>query len=161
MGKAVNVPFINRAQSKWSAPTQEALGNAYTDDMAIELPRQMFDDEIKAHLKTLPEMADIDFDNANITFLIGEYHKRVLHDNVQHFYSWQRNYRYIDMLKCETDRNNSLCSTYTSVEEREALWESRKEGIDKYRQWFTRKTSNDRGRSLISAADIEEILDKR
>lgn len=161
MGKAVNVPFINRAQSKWSAPTQEALGNAYTDDMAIELPRQMFDDEIKAHLKTLPEMADIDFDNANITFLIGEYQKRVLHDNVQHFYSWQRNYRYIDMLKCETDRKNSLCSTYTSVEEREALWERRKEGIDKYRQWFTRKTSNDRGRSLISAADIEEILDKR
>ena len=86
----------------------KTLGRIYDEDLPVELPRQMFDNEIKSHLKSLPQMEGIDFNNANVTYLIAEYMKRVLNDDFQTFYQWKRNYRYMDLLKGEYDRKGSL-----------------------------------------------------
>lgn len=152
-GKRVNVPFVNRDQRKWKDSEQEYLGKVYGEDLAIELPRQMFDSEIKEHLRTLPQMNGVDFERANVTYLIGEYLKRVMDDGSQEFYSWKRNYRYMDMLIKETDPKKGLHSMYTTVDERETLWKERENRSERYREWAKK-----RDRDMHD--DMEERLDR-
>lgn len=135
MGKIPYVPFVNECQRRWARRDEayyQDLANLYLSQ-AIELPRQMFDAEIKDKLRDIPEMMDVDFDHANVTFLIGEYLKRVCHDEPQGFYSWSRHYKYIDMLKCILDpKKGSLQAVYTQMGEREGLWQERSGLEEKY-----------------------------
>ncbi len=162
-GKTASVPFVNRNQNKWKKPNQEYLGQTYgnSQNLAIELPRQMFDADIKAFLKGLPEMKDVDFDNANVTFLIGEYMKRVLADDFQNFYAWKRNYRYMDMLMGETDSKDGLRHMFTSVEEREKLWREREGRTSSYRKWAARKNQGCGYSKRLPDNVLDEILAKR
>lgn len=134
-GKVPSLSFVNEGQRRWARRDDayyHELGNLYLSQ-AIELPRQMFDDEIKDKLREMPEMRDVDFDHANVTFLIGEYLKRVRHDESQEFYSWPRHYKYVDMLKCILNpKNGSLQAVYTQMGEREGLWQERSELEEKY-----------------------------
>ena len=164
-GRSVTLPFMNRNRNKWIRRHEDyykLLGEIYTEDLAIELPRQMFDEEIKRHLTTLPQMKDIDYDHANVTYLIGEYLKRVQEDDFQPFYSWERNYRYMDMLICKADdRKKTLCANFTTTAEREQLWKEREGRWDAYKQWAHHKKQTDRNQRHLSDAELEEILDKR
>lgn len=134
-GKVPSLSFVNEGQRRWARRDDayyHELGNLYLSQ-AIELPRQMFDDEIKDKLRDMPEMMDVDFEHANVTFLIGEYLKRVYHDESQEFYSWPRHYKYVDMLKCILDpKNGSLQAVYTQMGEREGLWQERSGLEEKY-----------------------------
>lgn len=134
-GKVPSLSFVNEGQRRWARRDDayyHELGNLYLSQ-AIELPRQMFDDEIKDKLRDMPEMMDVDFEHANVTFLIGEYLKRVYHDESQGFYSWSRHYKYIDMLKCILNpKNGSLQAVYTQMGEREGLWQERSGLEEKY-----------------------------
>lgn len=134
-GKVPSLSFVNEGQRRWARRDDayyHELGNLYLDQ-PIELPRQMFDAEIKDKLRDMPEMMDVDFDHANVTFLIGEYLKRVCHDEPQGFYSWSRHYKYIDMLKCFLDpKKGSLQAVYTQMGEREGLWQERSGLEEKY-----------------------------
>lgn len=162
MGKCVTVPFVNRNRNRWNTPTQQGLGKAYCDNVTIELPRQMFDEDIKQRLASLQSMADIDFHQANVTYLIGEFMKRELGDDFQEFYSWQRNYRFMDMLIGDTDRKGALCSNYTSVADREKLWQEREVRIRSYRNKVMKSLGNGgRTTSKTANADVEELLDRR
>lgn len=156
-GTKINVPFVNRNQSRWKDSTQEYLGNVYGRNLAIELPRQMFDSDIKEHLRKLPQMADVDFENANVTYLIGEYIKRVLNDDFQDFYSWKRNYRYMDMLKRNFDTKDAICY-FMSTEERERLWENRKTYIENYRSIVLNRNRCSR---RAAQDDMESGLDRQ
>lgn len=163
-GLPVTLTFINENSSKWATRDHEyyqALGETYADELAIELPRQMFDADIKDALKKMPQMKDIDFDNANVTFLIGEYFKRVCNDNTQEFYNFPRNYRYIDLLTCETDSKNSLIKQYTETHKREELWEVRSERMEFYKKWALKKKATDRNSMRMSDAEFSAILEKR
>ncbi len=163
-GECVKVPFANPGKNKWKKRNEyyySVLGEIYSEDVPVELPRQMFDEDIKNCLKQKQEMSDIDFDNANVTYLISEYIKRVCNDDFQEFYSWKRHYRYIDMLKGETDNKNCLLSYYTTIAERDCLWKNRTEAIEEYRKWAIKKKRQDRMTQKISDADFEEILDRR
>lgn len=134
-GKVPSLSFVNEGQRRWARRDDayyHELGNLYLSQ-AIELPRQMFDDEIKDKLRDMPEMMDVDFEHANVTFLIGEYLKRVYHDESQEFYSWPRHYKYVDMLKCILNpKNGSLQAVYTQMGEREGLWQERSGLEEKY-----------------------------
>lgn len=160
-GNRVDVPFIRRDQNKWKTPAMKTLGRIYSEDLPVELPRQMFDNEIKSHLKSLPQMEGIDFNNANVTYLIAEYMKRVLNDDFQAFYQWKRNYRYMDMLRGAYDRKGSLQSCFTSVEERECLWKERETRTEQYRRLASNKIRSNRQMRNATSEDIELILDKR
>ena len=160
-GNRVDVPFIRRDQNKWKTPAMKTLGRIYDEDLPVELPRQMFDNEIKSHLKSLPQMEGIDFNNANVTYLIAEYMKRVLNDDFQTFYQWKRNYRYMDMLRGEYDRKGSLQHCFTSVEEREGLWKERASRTERYRKQASNKIRSNRQMRNASSEEIETILDKR
>lgn len=153
-GKLISVPFVNPRQQKWQASSQEYLGKVYGQDITVELPRQMFDDDIKECLSKMPQMADIDFERANVTYLITEYLKRVMNDDCQDFYSWKRNYRYIDMLRNERDSKGTLCAKFTTVEERENLWKERAERIVEYRE---RELKRNR---TVEQDDMESRLDR-
>lgn len=134
-GKVPSLSFVNEGQRRWARRDEayyQDLANLYLSQ-PIELPRQMFDAEIKDKLRDIPEMMDVDFDHANVTFLIGEYLKRVCHDESQGFYSWSRHYKYIDMLKCILDpKKGSLQAVYTQMGEREGLWQERSGLEEKY-----------------------------
>lgn len=160
-GLTIKLPFINKSQNKWLKRDGEfykIMGEIYNEDIAIELPRQMFDDEIKAKLKTMPEMKGIDFENANITYLIGEYLKRVLKDDFQEFYSFGRNYQYIDRLVCETNAKGGICKQYTDTATREKIWERRKEQAEKYIQRALKnKSKNYQPKSLPNDEYVEGL----
>ncbi|MDE5986929.1 MAG: type VI-B CRISPR-associated RNA-guided ribonuclease Cas13b [Prevotella sp.] len=160
-GTTVNVPFINRNQKKWKDSTQEYLGQVYGKDLAVELPRQMFDADIKECLRQLPQMADIDFNRANVTYLIGEYIKRVLNDDFQGFYFWKRSYCYMDMLKGNYDRKGKLCNAFTTTAERETLWKERDQRIEQYRACEMKKSMTARRSRTIELDDMESILDRK
>lgn len=164
-GENITLPFEDRNKNKWMKRNKEyykMLGERYSDDLAIELPRQMFDEEIKKALRFMPEMRGIDFENVNITYLIGEYMKRVKKDDFQDFYSWKRNYRYMDMLVCGIDKKkNSLCKQFTTTAEREEMWKEREEKWNKYKAWAVKKKQSDRNLSRMSDAEFEDILGKR
>lgn len=160
-GNKVDIPFIRRNQNKWKTPVMKTLGRIYNEDLPVELPRQMFDDEIKSHLKSLSQMSGIDFDNANVTYLIAEYMKRVLGDDFQNFYQWNRNYRYMDMLKGEYDSKGTLLCNFTSVEEREALWKKREDRSGSYRKLAAKKIKSNRLTRNASTDEVNSILDKR
>lgn len=134
-GKVPSLSFVNECQRRWARRDDayyQELAKLY-QNQPIDLPRQMFDDEIKEKLREMPEMRDVDFDHANVTFLIGEYLKRVCHDESQEFYSWPRHYKYVDMLMGNVDpRKGSLQSAYTLVAERENLWQERRGREEKY-----------------------------
>lgn len=156
-----DVPFINVHRNKWVRRDEDFYkiqGEIYSKDIPVELPRQMFDEPIKAYLKTIPKMADVDFDKANVTYLIGEYMKRVCQDGPQEFYSWKRHYRYMDMLVGKTDRKGSLCEQYTTVEEREKLWQERASRAEDYKSMKRRAKRNDRNKRSISDEEYEEGL---
>lgn len=156
--KKVEVPFVNKDNNKWKPLKQEILGEIY-DELAIELPRHLFDNDIKACLKAMPQMNGIDFDNANTTYLIAEYMKRVQNDDSQEFYSMKRNYHYIDMLRCETDNRGSLLKEYTTTEEREMLWKERAASTAKYTKWAIGKKQQTRGRGRRpSDGELEEAV---
>lgn len=163
-GRRVRIACVNYNKSKWAKRDSNfysTLGDIYLEDIPIELPRQMFDEDIKNALRKIPEMNGIDFDNANVTYLIGEYMRRTKNDGAQQFYSWNRNYRYMDFMKCETDAKNSLCKQYTTVDERKSLWESRNIHIENYIKWALKKKRADRKMSGISDYDFEEKLTSR
>ena len=133
--RQIEITFANRNSARWAkcdAESYKALGEDYLEYHAIELPRQLFDDEIKAKLKELPQMQDVDFDHANVTYLIAEYLKRVFNDDFQAFYSWNRNYRYMDMLIGRYERNKALAKTYTTLKDREDLWKGRQKATKAY-----------------------------
>ena len=156
-GKTPDVPFVNKNQMKWKSPAQEDLSLSYTDNLAIELPRQMFDADIKDCLMRMDKMKDVDFSKANVTYLIAEYMHRVLNDDFQPFYGWERNYPFIDMLRLKTDKKGSLCASFTSVDERAELWKRRDELMDAYRLWVVRNS----GRKGMSRDEAEECADRR
>ena len=160
-GNKVDIPFIRRNQNKWKTPVMKTLGRIYNEDLPVELPRQMFNDEIKSHLKSLSQMSGIDFDNANATYLIAEYMKRVLGDDFQNFYQWNRNYRYMDMLRGEYDSKGTLLCSFTSVEEREALWKEREDRSGSYRKMAAKKIKSNRLMRNASTDEVNSILDKR
>lgn len=160
-GNKVDIPFIRRNQNKWKTPVMKILGRIYNEDLPVELPRQMFDDEIKSHLKSLSQMSGIDFDNANVTYLIAEYMKRVLGDDFQAFYQWNRNYRYMDMLKGVCDSKGTLLCSFTSVEEREALWKEREDKSVSYRKLAAKKIKSNRLTRNVSTDEVNSIIDKR
>lgn len=163
-GEKPKITFAHGGGNKWitrNSNYYKVIGEIYLEDHAIELPRQMFDDEIKNTLKTLPSMSGIDYEQSNVTYLIGEYLKNECHDEYQSFYTWKRNYRYIDMLRCETDRKNSLVKAYTTTAEREKLWENREENIKRYKYWAVDKNVTDRSKGRISNEDFEALLNKR
>lgn len=160
-GNKVDIPFIRRNQNKWKTPVMKTLGRIYNEDLPVELPRQMFDDDIKSHLKSLSQMSGIDFDNANVTYLIAEYMKRVLGDDFQTFYQWNRNYRYMNMLKGEYDSKGTLLCNFTSVEEREALWKEREDRSGSYRNMAAKKIKSNRLMRNASTDEVNSILDKR
>ena len=159
-GNKVNIPFIRRDQNKWKKPVMSNLGFIYDEDLPIELPRQMFDSEIKDYLRSMPQMSDIDFSNANVTFLIAEYMKRIMKDDFQAFYSWDRKYHYIDMLKGDYDKRHTLQSSFTTVEERERLWKERVERTDSYRKQATINIMSNRLNRYMTPSEINNILDK-
>lgn len=132
----VELPFINKDRNKWLSRDKDfykILGEIYIENETIELPRQMFDNEIKEILRSnYPTMKDVDYDKANVTYLIAEFMKRELKDDFQEFYSWERNYRYIDMLKGICDTNGNLCRQYTTTEERERIWKNRDKHMKEY-----------------------------
>lgn len=156
-GKVPSLSFVNEGQRRWARRDDayyHELGNLYLSQ-AIELPRQMFDDEIKDKLREMPEMRDVDFDHANVTFLIGEYLKRVCHDEPQGFYSWSRHYKYIDMLKCILNpKNGSLQAVYTQMGEREGLWQERSGLEEKY----TKIRLRDLGRKGLDKDEANERI---
>lgn len=158
------LPFINRDNNKWQRRDEDfykIMGEIYSEDVAIELPRQMFDEEIKATLKKLPQMQDINFEASNVTHLIAEYTKRVLCDDFQEFYSWKRNYRYIDLLKCIPNEKGSLCKQYTHTSERETLWHERSIRTEAYTKWAQKQRINNPTLRQLSDKDFEDILQKR
>lgn len=158
-----DVPFINVHRNKWMRRDEDFYkiqGEIYSEDIPVELPRQMFDEPIKACLKTIPEMAGVDFDKANVTYLIGEYMKRVCQDGPQEFYSWKRHYRYMDMLVGKTDSKGSLCEQYTTVEEREKLWQERVSRAEDYKSMMRHAKRNDRNKCSISDEEYEDGLAK-
>lgn len=163
-GGRMELSFINRDKNKWMARDEEfyrTMGNIYLEDIAIELPRQMFDKDIKEELKKHPQMDGIDFDNANTTYLIGEYVRRVLDDDCQHFYHLKRNYRYIDLLKGICDSRNNICKQYTSTKEREELWKEREERKASYVLWAQKKRRNDMKLSRMSDKEFNETTERR
>ena len=164
-GENIAIPFINREQNKWAQRDEDyyqLMGEIYNEDIAMELPRQMFDEEIKDALKAMPQMKDVDYDNANVTYLIGEYLKRVHNDNFQDFYDWERNYRYMDLLACKVNnKNNSIVAQYLTTAERENAWENRTEGIKQYTEWSLSKKKTDRNLRTLSDAEYDNIIAHR
>lgn len=86
--------------------------------------------------------------------------KRVCQDGPQEFYSWKRHYRYMDMLIGKTDRMGSICEQYTTVEEREKLWQERSALVEDYKNMARRAKQNDRNKRSVSDAEFEEGLAK-
>lgn len=163
-GEKIVLPFVNIDNNKWQRRDEDfykTMGEIYLQDVAIELPRQMFDEEIKSSLRKLPQMQDINFETSNVTYLIAEYTKRVLCDDFQEFYSWKRNYRYIDLLKCETDKKGSLCKQYTSTTERETLWQEHHALTTAYINWAQKQRNNNPALKQLSDKEFDEILQKR
>ena len=163
-GEKPKITFAQDGGYKWmirNSNYYKVIGEIYLEDHAIELPRQMFDDEIKNALKRLPSMSSIDYEQSNVTYLIGEYLKRECYDEYQSFYTWKRNYRYIDMLQCETDKKNCLVKAYTTTAERENLWENREENIKRYKHWAINKKRLIGSKSNINNEEFEVLLNKR
>ncbi|MCM1078330.1 MAG: type VI-B CRISPR-associated RNA-guided ribonuclease Cas13b [Bacteroidales bacterium] len=159
-GKNIDVPFVNKNRNRWKTPVLESLGETYRKNSTIELPRQMFDADIKEELRKMPQMNGIDFDSANVTCLIGEYLRRVQGDDFQIFYSWNRNYDYMDMLNGKFDRRGALCHNCISQEKREGLWQNREEQIKAYRRQIIARNRELRSNGR-SEEDMEESLDRR
>ena len=160
----IEITFVNRNSAKWAkcdAEGYKALGEDYLEFHAIELPRHMFDTEIKEQLKKLPQMAGVDFDNANVTYLIAEYLKRVMDDDFQPFYSWKRNYMYMDMLNGKYESNKALAKIYTTMEEREKLWGERQTAGKAYADDKLHKMLRDRNFKNVAPAECEEIVNSR
>lgn len=159
-----SLPFINENKNKWARRDEEfyqILGEIYSEDVPVELPRQMFDAEIKAALKEMPEMKDVYFDNANVTCLIGEYLKRVHNDDFQKFYEWKRNYRFMDLLTCKTDKKNSIVKQYLTTNERSALWSDRENCVEKYTEWAFEKKRTDRNLRRLDDTEYGKIVSGR
>lgn len=151
-GRVPKLPFINSSANQWRKPNLQLLGTIYGEDLAIELPRQLFDADIKAKLKTIPAMKGVDFDHANVTYLIGEFLRRELDDDFQPFYGWSRHYRYIDMLSLKLDRRGILQPVYTTVGERETLWTGREKRNQTYTAWAVKASA----RRRVSRQEAEE-----
>lgn len=163
-GEQISLPFFNKDKNKWSKRNNDfyqIMGEIYGEDTPVELPRQMFDSEIKDALKAMPQMSDVDFDNANVTYLIGEYLKRVLDDDFQEFYNWKRNYRYIDLLVCDVNSKDSINKQYLSTTEREEVWTNRKECSEKYSIWAYKKKQSDFKLRRLSDSEYETIIANR
>ena len=159
LSQKVSLPFINAKSNKWRKVGQQELGEIYGNKLSIELPRQMFDDDIKQKLSHEDCMKDIDFEQANITYLIAEYLKRVLDDDFQPFYGWERNYRYIDMLKLRTDKKGSLIECFTSVEDRMDIWSNREDHTSKYKKWAVGRLMSNR-KSRMTKDEAEEKAER-
>ena len=162
----VELPFINKERNKWLSRDKDfykSLGEIYLENGTIELPRQMFDKEIKDILRSnYPSMKDIDYDNANVTYLIAEFMKRERKDDFQEFYSWKRNYRYIDLLSCVCDDKDKICKQYTTTEERENVWINREEYKKDYTMWAQRKRkADDRNLSKVKDTEFDRITENR
>lgn len=155
-GEHVTVPFVNAQRDKWKTRDRKYysdLAEKYVELNTIELPRQMFDSEIKQALG-VPNNTD------NVTHLIAEYLHNALDDDFQPFYSFNRNYRYMDMLKARFTRMKSLETNFLTLEEREKLWAQRAERIKPYKKAKLEKMSNDRNLRRLSPKEKETIIAK-
>lgn len=155
-GGQVEVPFVNKNQRKWqdrNAEYYEQLGAEYLDNLRIDLPRKLFDKEIK---KALGKENSTD----NITYLIGEYLKSN-GDGFQPFYDFRRNYRYLDLLACRFNNLKSLAQNFFTLEERESMWKKRIELAEKTRELLKKKMNEDRNTRMLTIAEIEKIIEKR
>lgn len=164
-GEAVKLPYLNAAQNKWLRRGKnfyQTTGEIYSEDMPIELPRQMFDADIRAELAKMPEMSGVDLSKGNVTYLIAEYVKRVLHDDFQPFYTWNRNYRFTDMMICEENRKTRGLNThFIPLKRREEIWEQRAELKEKYKKWAKPRMSKNPDTKRLSDEEKEAMLDKR
>ena len=138
------------------------MGDIYLEDMPIELPRQMFDKEIKKALAQLPSMKGVDMKQSNVTFLIAEYLKRELKDDFQPFYKWNRNYRFTDMMICEENCDTkALASKFIPLKLREEIWEKRSELKDAYKRWAFGRLNKNPDIKRLSPVEKDELLEKR
>lgn len=164
-GQNIKLPYLNPLRNKWmerNATFYETMGEIYRNDMPIELPRQMFDADIKQRLSQLPEMSGVNMRESNATYLIAEYIKRVLNDNFQPFYNWERNYRYTDMLVCEENqKTHALKTLFLPLEKREKIWEQRNELKESYKRWAVGRLSKNPNTKRLSSSEKEELLNKR
>ncbi len=164
-GEKVTLPYLNRCRNKWehrNASFYKKMGEIYTLDVPIELPRQMFDDAIKAALKKLPSMSGVDFEHSNVTFLIGEYLKRELKDDFQPFYEWKRNYRFTDMMICQENRaTRALSSQFIPLMLREEIWEKRGKLKEDYKKWAISRLDRNPDTRRLSEAEKNDLLDTR
>lgn len=164
-GEAVKLPYLNAAQNKWMRRGKnfyQTTGAIYSEDMPIELPRQMFDADIRAELAKMPEMSGADLSKGNVTYLIAEYVKRVLHDDFQPFYTWNRNYRFTDMMICEENRKTRGLSThFIPLKRREEIWEQRAELKEKYKKWAKPRMRKNPDTKRLPDEEKEAMLDKR
>lgn len=155
-GQAVQVPFLNSQRRKWAPRTSEyyqELGADYAEFCTIELPRQMFEKEIKQALG-VPNSED------NVTHLIAQYLQTELEDDFQPFYSFKRNYRYMDMLKGRFTRIKSLETNYLTLEERKELWASHADMIKPYIDIRLDKMRNDRNNYRLTQEELVAIINK-
>lgn len=155
-GLAVNVPFLNSRRRKWQPRTSEYyrnLGADYAEICTIELPRQMFDKEIKQALG-VPESGD------NVTHLIAQFLQGELEDDFQPFYSFKRNYRYMDMLKGRFTRMKSLETHHLTLDERKALWTDRTDRIKPYVDVRLDKMKADRNNYKLTHDEMVAIVNK-
>lgn len=160
-GSKLKLPFVNNEKNKWMTRDEDfykTMGDIYLEDISIEMPRQMFDSDIKAELRKCKQMENIDFENANVTFLIGEYMKRVLNDENQIFYSFQRNYTYIDMLKCVPDSNGTLYKQFTTVDERETIWKERDKRTQAYISWKQQHSTKSNKQNIAGAELASRVV---
>ena len=164
-GEDVKLPYLNPDRNKWvrrGASFYSTMGDIYLEDMPIELPRQMFDKEIKKALAQLPSMKGVDMKQSNVTFLIAEYLKRELKDDFQPFYKWNRNYRFTDMMICEENCDTkALASKFIPMELREEIWEKRGELKDAYKRWAFGRLNKNPDIKRLSPAEKDELLEKR
>lgn len=155
-GQAVNVPFVNSRRRKWQTRTSEYyknLGEDYAEFCTIELPRQMFDKEIKEALG-VPDSTD------NVTHLIAQFLQGELEDDFQPFYSFKRNYRYMDMLLGHFTRMKSLETNHLTLEERKTLWADRTDRIKPYINVRFDKMKNDRNNRRLTEEELVAIINR-
>lgn len=101
--------FLARGVNKWGDRDDEYFTRLaqYYHDLPVELPRGLFAEPVK---KLLAALFGADFvkgdkrDEANVSFLIDKYHRTILHDLSQQFYTqkdghYRRCYRFFALLR--------------------------------------------------------------
>lgn len=118
--------FLYPDRKKWEERTDmyyKELCERYINN-PIELPRNLFEDEIKKLLmdKHGDVFQNLDMNACNIAYLIVYYFKHVYNDQNQLFYfNYKRTYKYFNLLNNEVKRNKLKEKFYSVDELRELL----------------------------------------